>query len=98
MEMQAQVNDTRDCVSCKKPAALLPENIAAYELFWLLRSQYTYVGMDAIPVGVSYSVVKDLLDIYEIEDRRICFEKIITLVTLDIREIHKERATTAKKT
>lgn len=85
------IEDTeRDCITCSKPT-LLPENAEAYELFQLLRSQYNYVGMDAIPIGINYSIVIDILDLYGVVERVNCFEKIITLVHYDIDYINKNR-------
>jgi hypothetical protein len=45
-------------------------------VFSFLGTQWRYAGMAAVATGLDYGGVKSALEIYEVRDKRDCFERI----------------------
>ena len=63
------------CVANK--IKLLPENEEAFFIYNLVRNQAIFVGMDGMPVDLNYNAVKMTMDLYNIENQRECFNKVL---------------------
>ena len=60
-----------------KVEPLLSEHEDAIFIFGQVRNQAIFVGMEAVPVDLDYNAVKLVMDLYEIENQRECFEKVL---------------------
>ena len=56
---------------------LLEENEDAIFVFGQVRNQAIYGGMDAVPIDLRLDAVKFVMDLYDIENPRECYEKVI---------------------
>ena len=63
------------CDTCRPK--YIEENADAIGIFYIVRSQFI-MGFKG-PIGISYPAVYGAMDLYEIENKRDCFEKILTL-------------------
>lgn len=61
--------------SLNPPEPLLPENLDAWRLYWLVQSQPIY-RPDGQLVGFSIPALLGLMEVYDVEDRRGCVEKV----------------------
>jgi len=97
-EIQKIANDIRDCSLCPKPDGLLPENINAYEIYLLVRTQFIVAGMGDV-IGLNYSAVLETIKLYIDDDseRRDVFEKVVYLSQFDLKKIHEEQKKSTKK-
>lgn len=64
------------CVSCIPP--LMPENADAMKVYLMVRNQVITVGMGEV-VDLHFPSVKMVMDLFSIEDQRVCFEKVTFL-------------------
>lgn len=46
-------------------------------MFGHVRNQAVYGGVDAVPIDLKYESVKFIMDMYEIDSQRDCFEKVL---------------------
>ena len=60
-----------------KVKPLLEENEDAIFVFGHVRNQAIFGGIDAIPIDVKFESVKFIMDLYEIENQRECYEKVL---------------------
>lgn len=56
---------------------ILPENQEAIEVYTQVRNQAICVGME--PVDLNYGAVKIIMDLFEVENQRDCFGRVITM-------------------
>ncbi len=56
---------------------LLEENEDAIFVFGHVRNQAIFGGMDAVPIDLNYGSVKFIMDLYNINNQRDCFEKVL---------------------
>ena len=75
--MYADRNPPQDqpCGSCR--VELMPENADAYGIFRTVRYQFI-MGFSG-PVDINHSAIHEAMRLYGIEDKKKCFEKVLTL-------------------
>jgi len=93
------LNEKPDCDNCRKihenkledtPCykcipEVLDENKDALRVYLMARNQIISVGMGGI-VDISFEAVKFIMDLYEIENQRIVFEKVLGVARYFINE------------
>ena len=73
-----------DIASIQPTEPLLPENLDAWRLYWIIESQPVY-RPDGALIGFSLPALFGLLDLYAVEDPRDCLEKVMLIWN----EMHK---------
>ena len=69
--------EVTDCSKCLPEVS--PENEDAVEIYSLVHSQAIYVGMEGVAVDLDFSAVQFVMDLNEVENRKDCFYKVITM-------------------
>lgn len=67
--------DPADCIKCVPTA--FDENEDALMIYPIVADQYI-VGMSGV-IAINHEAVHRAMDLYEIEDKRTCFEKVLKL-------------------
>jgi hypothetical protein len=65
------------CGKGKLSESLLPENEDAFFVFTQVVNQAIFAGINGVAVDLDYGAVKFVMDLYEIEDQRNCFERVL---------------------
>jgi len=73
------------CDTCRETP--LKENEDALRIFYLVRNQFI-MGFNG-PVEISHQAIHEAMRLYEVENKRECFEKVIILSGWWINEIAK---------
>ena len=66
--------DAQDCAQCVPP--LHPENEDAEQIFFTVQDQYIMGGMGG-PVAINQMAIHAAMDLYEVEFKQDCFEKVL---------------------
>lgn len=72
------------CVEVNPPIA--DENIEALNIWYIVRGQwiYSYGG----PTAINQLAVHEAMRLYEVENKKECFEKILTVAAQELEYIH----------
>lgn len=65
------------CGKGKLENPLLIENGDAFHIFSLVVNQATFAGIEGVPVDLDFQAVEFVMNLYEIENRRECFELVL---------------------
>lgn len=71
----ARINGEYPCAKCGEPK-LLEDNAQTWNLFRLCQNQVLFAP-DGTLLGLNYPAVLEILRLYEVEDTKDCFEKIV---------------------
>jgi hypothetical protein len=63
--------------------------MVAYELYQLCQNQLIVSGFGDV-IALNYSAVISVLNLYEVDDRPLVFEKIIYISRFDIEKLNKK--------
>ena len=66
-----------DCDKCIPP--LLPGNEKIANVYLAVRGQVITAGPQGIVVDINYQSLDIVMDMYEIEDKKDCFERVVGL-------------------
>ena len=61
------------------PIKLTEQDKEVFEIFNIVQSQAIFAGMDGMPVDLDFRALEFVFDLYEIEDRKTVFERVIKL-------------------
>lgn len=89
--------DKDDSISCEACVPqLLPQNQEAAAIYFIVQSQVIIAGMSGEIVDLNYTAVKTVMDWYNVENQRSCFEKIRAVFQhmQDVRRKEKEERET----
>lgn len=71
------------CTTCRESPE--EENEDALKIFFLVRNQLIMASND--PIDINHLAVHAAMDLYQVQNRRECFEKVINLAGYWIREL-----------
>ena len=74
-----------NCADCVPK--LLPENEEAAQIYFLVSDQLIIAGMSGAIIGINHLAIHKAMELYNIEDKRRCFEKVIKV----FREVQQYR-------
>jgi len=63
-----------DCKDCLPP--LLEENSDAVSIYFIVQGQVIVGGMSGTIIDLKHSAIYGAMDLYEVEKKRKCFEKV----------------------
>jgi len=83
--------ETRDkqppCDTCRP--VIHPDNVEAIEIYGVVRNQLRVSGMGT-PIDLDFAAVEFIMDLYEVEDKKECFEKVHRLAIESINTINSK--------
>ena len=82
-----KAGEVRDCKKCD--GNLWEENNEAFSIYGIVADQ-VMVAMDGTPLGLNFNAVAFVFDIYEIENRKVTFEKILLIHSIMRETLKKE--------
>jgi len=80
--------DSKDCEICLPTC--LPENKDAEKIFLVVRDQYIMSSIGT-PISINQMAIHKALDLYNIEFKEDCFEKVVTVSRQFIHEWNEKR-------
>ena len=80
--------DPDHCAVCTPP--LMPENEDAVRIFMIVQNQFIMSGMGG-PVAIDQVAIHEAMRLYQIRDRRRCFEQVLELASWRIGELTDEQ-------
>ena len=69
----------------------MAENEDAWNIFNINRHQLIAAGMDGTIIDINHIPIYSAMGLYEIEDKRQCFEKVLLLAGWWIKKLNKKR-------
>ena len=73
--MHSEKGEEPPCDTCRPK--FIEENSDAVRIFYLVRSQFI-MGFDG-PIDISHEAIHRAMELYEVEDKQRCFEKILIM-------------------
>jgi len=74
-QLKGERFDPEDCKVCVPDS--LPENEDAHRIFWAVRKQYIMSWNG--PIDINHEAIHKAMDLYEIKDKKDCFEKVTAI-------------------
>ena len=75
------------CDGCK--IELMPENAEAIGIFQIVRRQLLVSGMGQ-PIDINHIAIHEAMRLYDVEDKKTCFNKVIKLGSWLIAKLNKK--------
>lgn len=75
------------CDECM-PVELNPENVEPFQIYQICRNQLITAGMSGVPIDINIPAIMAVMDVYQVKNKKACFEKVLKMARLDIQEIN----------